>query len=175
MPSEYIAEMLKFYIDGFIIDICDRAKIDDVTFVLYGNPRLIRLISPKVNWVTRPGSTTNGVKLDYGYGIMTSGDVKVQVVSTKKVNIAYNDDDKLFQGLHLIPYFLNDTEMTLKHYKYTSHILTAQNSAYRPNIEEYPGGAQTYLMGVSRYTNECIRNIQGQVDVAGAERWIKKV
>ena len=74
LPSEYIEKMLKFKIDRMITDIADKAKMEDMTFVIYGNPRFISLLNPVVNWVTRPGSTSNGVKLDYGYGIMTSGD-----------------------------------------------------------------------------------------------------
>jgi hypothetical protein len=123
--------MLKFAIDGLIIDIADNAKLEDMTFVIYGNPRYIRLLNAYVNWVTRPGSTSNGVKLDYSYGIMTSGDVKVQVVATKKVNAKYDAEAKLHQGLRIIPFPLDRSAMTFKHYKYTTHILTAQNSAYR--------------------------------------------
>jgi hypothetical protein len=115
LPNEYIEKMLKFAIDGLITDICDNAKLEDMTFVMYGNPRYIRLLSAHVNWVTRPGSSSNGVKLDYSYGIMTSGDVKVQVVSTKKVNAKYDADAKLHQGLRLIPYPLDKSTMTFKH------------------------------------------------------------
>lgn len=172
LPSQYINEMLKFAIDGFIIDICDKAKLENMTFVIYGNPRYIRMLDPKVNWVTRPGSSENGVTLDYGYGIMTSGDVKVQVVSTKKVNASYDSDEMTHAGLRFIPYPLSDEQMTFKHYKWTSHIMTAANSAYRPNAEEYPGGAQTYLVGVSRYTNASVQGIQAQMKFTNAEPYI---
>ena len=131
LPAEYIEKMLKFAIDGLIVDLADNAKLEDMTFVIYGNPRYIRLLNAYVNWVTRPGSTSNGVKLDYSYGIMTSGDVKVQVVSTKKVNAKYDADAKLHQGIRIIPFPLSKEQFTFKHYKYTTHILTAQNSAYR--------------------------------------------
>lgn len=171
LPNEYIEKMLKFTIDGLIVDICDKAKLEDMTFVIYGNPRFIRLLNPVVNWVTRPGSTANGVKLDYGYGIMTSGDVKVQVVSTKKVNAAYDDDEKAFSGLRIIPFPLSEEQFTFKHYKYTTHILTAQNSAYR--APDLPGGSMTNLMGVSRYTNAAVQGIQGQLKLVNAEPYIQ--
>lgn len=170
LPSEYIEKMFKFYIDRLIIDICDKAKLEDMTFVIYGNPRFISLLNPVVNWVTRPGSTANGVKLDYGYGIMTSGDVKVQVVSTKKVNATYDEKEKTFSGLRIIPFPLSEEQFTFKHYKYTTHILTAQNSAYRS--AELPGGSMTYLMGTSRYTNAAIQGIQAQMKIANAEQYI---
>ena len=170
LPSEYIEKMLKFKIDRMITDIADKAKMEDMTFVIYGNPRFISLLNPVVNWVTRPGSTSNGVKLDYGYGIMTSGDVKVQVVSTKKVNAKYDQVAKRYSGVRIIPFPLSQEQFTFKHYKYTSHILTAQNSAYRSS--ELPGGSYTYLMGTSRYTNAAIQGIQGQLEIEDAEQYI---
>jgi hypothetical protein len=129
------------------------------------------LLNAYVNWVTRPGSTSNGVKLDYSYGIMTSGDVKVQVVSTKKVNAKYDNDAKLHQGIRIIPFPLSKEQFTFKHYKYTTHILTAQNSAYR--AADRPGGSMTNLMGVSRYTNAAVQGIQARMDIANLEPWVK--
>lgn len=170
LPSEYIEKMLKFKIDRILNDIADKAKMDDFTFVIYGNPRFVSLLNGSVNWVTRPGSSSNGVKLDYGYGIMTSNDIKVQVVSTKKVNASYDKNEKTFNGLRIIPYPLSKEQFTFKHYKYTTHILTSQNSAYRsPSL---PGGSYTYLVGTSRYTNAAIQGIQGQVKLANCEPYI---
>ena len=170
LPSEYIEKMLKFKIDRMLNDIADTAKLDDFTFVIYGNPRYISLLNDKVNWVTRPGSTSNGVKLDYGYGIMTSGDVKVQVVSTKKVNATYDKTAKEYNGLRIIPFPLSEEQFTFKHYKYTSHILTSQNSAYRN--AKLPGGSYTYLLGTSRYTNAAVQGIQAQLKFTNAEDYI---
>lgn len=170
LPSEFIEKMLKFQIDRMLTDIADKAKLEDITFVIYGNPRLISFLNPVVNWVTRPGSTSNGVKLDYGYGIMTSNDVKVQVVSTKKVNVKYDEEASAFRGLRIIPFPLSQEQFTFKHYKYTTHILTAQNSAYRS--ADLPGGSYTYLMGTSRYTNAAIQGIQGEMSLTNAEQYI---
>lgn len=170
LPCEFISKMLKFKIDRLITDIADNAKLDGFTFVIYGNPRYISFLNPEVNWVTRPGSTINGVKLDYSYGIMTSGDVKVQVVSTKKVNAKYDKAAHMHRGLRFIPFPTSPEQFTFKHYKYTTHILTAQNSAYRdPNK---PGGSMTNLMGVSRYTNASIQGIQAQLGIVNAEPYI---
>ena len=171
LPNEYIEKMLKFKIDGVITDIADNAKLEDMTFVIYGNPRMIRFLNPVVNWVTRPGATRNGVKLDYGYGIMTSGDVKVQVVSTKKVNAKYDTDEGTYDGLRIIPFPLSPEQFTFKHFKYTTHILTAQNSAYR--APDLPGGSMTNLMGVSRYTNTAVQGIQGKVFLQNAEPYVQ--
>ena len=170
LPSEFIEKMLKFKLDRVINDIADKAKLDDLTFVIYGNPRFISLLDSMVNWVTRPGNTSNGVKLDYGYGIMSSGDVKVQIVATKKVNVKYDAAGKKFNGLRIIPYPLSKEQFTFAHYKYTTNILTNQNSAYRS--AQLPGGSHTYILGLSRYTNAAIQGIQSSVDFVNAEQYI---
>lgn len=171
LPDEYISRMLKFAIDGLLIDIADNCKLDDFTFVLYGNPRFIRFLSPEVDWVRRPGDRANGVKLDYAYGVMTSGDTKVQVVSTKKVIADYDNEEKAYSGLRLIPFPLNKEQFTFKHYKWTTHVLTDQNSAYRD--KDLPGGAKNYLMGVSRYLTVQIQGIQAQMKIANAEQYVR--
>lgn len=152
---EYIQKMLKFYIDRFVIDICDTAKIENMTFVIYGNPRYISLLDPEVNWVVKSGDSVGGVKANYSYGVMNAGGLKIQVVSTMKYDA--NDERKL----RFIPFPMSDDQFTFKHYKYTTHILTAQNSGYRPTNR--PGGAMTYLMGTTRNTTAAIQGIQGAI------------
>lgn len=155
LQSEYIQKMLKFWIDRFVIDICDSAKIEDMTFVCYGNPRYISLLDPEVNWVVKSGDSVGGVKANYSYGIMNAAGMKIQVVSTYK----YSNRDA--RKLRFIPYPLNDSQFTFKHYKYTTHILTAQNSGYRSST--LPGGSMTYLMGTTRNTTCTIQGIQGSM------------
>lgn len=155
LQSEYIQKMLKFYVDRFVIDICDTAKIENMTFVIYGNPRYISLLDPEVNWVVKSGDSVGGVKANYSYGIMNAGGLKIQVVSTMKYDA--NDTRKL----RFIPYPLSNDQFTFKHYKYTTHILTAQNSGYRS--PDRPGGSMTYLMGTTRNTTASIQGIQGSM------------
>ena len=161
LPSEYIANMLKFTIDRFVIDIADTAKMEDIGFVLYGNPRYISLLDPKVNWVVRNGDMMGGVKLNYSYGVMNSGNTKVQVVSAMKI------DAGVMNTLRLVPYPIGKDTITFKHYKYSTHIMTATNSAYRSS--DLPGGSATYLMGTSRYVNAHVQGIQGDLAFDNAD------
>lgn len=155
LQSQYIEEMLKFQIDRFIIDIADTAKMEDMTFVIYGNPRYISLLGEKVNWVVRSGDMVGGIKANYSYGVMNSGGVKIQVVSTNKV------DSKRYRALRIIPYPLNEEQMTFKHYKYTTHILTTANSGYK--AADRPGGSATNLMGTTRCVTVSVQGIQGEM------------
>ena len=155
LQVEYIQKMLKFLIDRFVIDICDTAKIENMSFVIYGNPRYISLLDPEVNWVVKAGDSVGGVKLNYSYGIMNAGGLKIQVVSTMK----YNSKDA--RKLRFVPFPNASDQFTFKHYKYTTHILTAQNSGYRS--ASLPGGSMTYLMGTTRNTTASIQGIQGSI------------
>ena len=161
LQVEYIQKMLKFYIDRFVIDICDTAKVENMTFVIYGNPRYISLLDPEVNWVVKNGDMVGGVKANYSYGVMTSGAVKVQVVSVNKIDAAKQP------CLRLIPYPLSQEQFTFKHYKYATHILTTTNSGYKaPNR---PGGSMTNLMGTIRCTTAAVQGIQAKVGFKNAK------
>lgn len=155
LPSEYIQKMLKFYIDRFVIDIQDTAKVENMTFVIYGNPRYISLLDPEVNWVVKNGQSVGGVKANYSYGVMNAGGLKIQIVSTMK----YDAKDE--RKLRFIPFPLSEDQFTFKHYKYTTHILTSQNSGYRSATR--PGGSATYIMGTTRNTTAAIQAIQGSM------------
>ena len=163
LQSEYIEKQLKWEIDRFIIDLTNTAKMEDLTFVIYGNPKYVSLLGKNVNWVLNQGSTTGGIKHNYSYGVMTTGNVKVQVVSALK----FDEKHPNHQGLRIVPIALNPAQMTFKHFKYNTHILTAKDSAYK--APDLPGGSYTNLMGVSRYTDAAVQGIQGLVTFSNAE------
>mgnify|MGYP003531014180 FL=1 len=161
LPCEYIAKQLKFKIDRFLIDIADDVKMNNLKFVIYGNPRYISLIDPSVKWVFRSGDRVGGVELDYSYGVMTSGETSVYVVSSKKINPVKN------QCLRIIPFAPNGETITFKRYKFSTDIVTAKDSAYRDT--ERAGGSQTYVWGTSRYADVSIQGIQGEIDFKNAD------
>lgn len=161
LPYEFISQQLKFEIDRFLIAIADSCKIEDLTFVIFGNPRYVSLLDPNVTWVKKAGQSLGGVKLDYSYGIMTSGDISINVVSVMKL------DSKKYDSLRFVAYSTDNSTITMEHYKYASHIATSKDSAYRdPNL---PGGSQTYVMGTSRYKNISLQSIQADMDFVNAE------
>ena len=156
LQADYIERMLKFKIDRILCDIADDAKLEDMTFVIYGNPRFISLLGDNVKWVLRAGDTLGGVKLNYSYGVFTTGNIKVTVVSTNKISA------KKMKGLRIVPFPISKEQFTHKHFKYSSHILTDKNSAYK--AADRPGGSKTNLMAVNRCLTVSIRGIQTQLD-----------
>lgn len=164
LPSEYIENELKFYVDRFILDLTEMAKMEDMTFVIYGNPRYISLLGDKVKWVIKAGkSTTGGIKHNYSYGVMTTGSANIQVVSALK----FSATDELHRGLRIIPFPTTKEQMTFGHFKWSTHVMTNNDSAYRD--ANLPGGSKTILVGVSRYTDEHIQGIQGYMTFSAAD------
>lgn len=163
LPCEYIAKQLKFTIDRFVIDLTETCKMEDMTFVMYGNPRWISLLGDEVKWVITNGQMTGGVRHNYSYGIMNTGHVRIQVVSALK----FSPDDDMHQGIRFIPYPMSKEQMTFKHYKYSTHILTTQNSGYK--APDRPGGSMTNILGVSRYESASIQGIQGLLTFTNAD------
>lgn len=161
MPSEYIATMLKFKIDRFLIDIADECKLEGLTFVIYGNPRYVSLLDPNVKWIINNGQKVGGVKLDYSYGVMTSGDIKVNVVSVMKLNA------KKYDKLRFVAFPTSELTITFDKFKYATHIATESNSAYRS--ADLPGGSKTYVVGTSRYKHICMQGIQADMKLDNAD------
>ena len=161
LPCEYIAKQLKFKIDRFLIDIADDVKMNNLKFVIYGNPRYISLLDPSVKWVFRSGDRVGGVELDYSYGVMTSGETSVYVVSSKKINPVKN------QCLRIVPFAPDGETITFKRYKFSTDIVTGKESAYKDT--ERAGGSQTYVWGTSRYVDVSIQGIQAEVGFKNAD------
>ena len=135
--------------------------MDNLKFVIYGNPRYISLLDPSVKWVFRAGQRVGGVELDYSYGVMTSGETSVYVVSSKKINA------KDHQTLRIIPFSTDKETITFKRYKFSTDIVTSKESAYKDT--EHAGGSMTYVFGVSRYKDVSIQGIQGDVSFENAD------
>jgi hypothetical protein len=165
LQSEYIAKELKFKIDRFLVDIADTVKLENLHFVIYGNPRFISLINPYVKWVFNAGQSLGGVKLDHSYGVMTTDNVKVYVVSSKLI------DAKTHTGIRIIPFF--DTGITFKRFKFSTDVITSKDTAYKDPTR--PGGSMTYVFGVERYEDVALQAIQGNVNFVNYEDLIEVV
>ena len=155
LPSEYLTTELKFHIDRFLISIADETKLDNLRFVCWGNPRYVSLLQPQIKWIFNAGDRLGGVKLNYSYGVMTTGDTSVFVVSIKELNA------KKYRGLRFIPFSTDKETITFKRFKFSTDVVTAKDTAYHDT--EKPGGTQTYVFGTSRFTDVSLQGIQGEL------------
>lgn len=163
LQSEYIAKELKFKVDRFLVDIADTLKQENIFFVVYGNPRFVGFLNPFIKWVFNAGQSVGGVKLDHSYGVMTSGDVKLYVVSSKLV------DAKTHTGLRIIPFWSDG--ITFKRLKFSTDIVTEKNSGYKDPTRA--GGSQTYVWGTERYKDISLQAIQGNINFTSYEDLIE--
>lgn len=164
LQSEYISNMLKFTIDRFLIALADTVKLDGLNFVVYGNPRYISFLNPFVKWVFRSGSRVGGVKLDYSYGIMTSGDVSIYVVSSKKL------DAKRYNSLRFVGFTDDKQTLTVKRFKFSTDVVTSKESAYKD--DRRPGGSMTYVWGTTRYKDVSLQAIFGDLKFLNIDKFI---
>lgn len=165
LPSDYIANELKFLIDRYVTDIADDCKLEGLTFVLYGNPRYISLLNPHVNWKITSGQRVGGVKMNFNYGVMTSNGVHIEVVSAMK------RDAKKHSTIRLVAIPTDELTITFEKYKYTTHIETDKTGDYHD--PELRGGSKTYLMATSRYRCIDMQGIQGDISFVNTEEFIK--
>lgn len=163
LPSEYITTELKFKIDRFINDLSDLAKMEDLTFNIFGNNKYTSLLGDGVKWTFRSGSSNNGIKNNHSYGAVNTGNVSCKIVSAMK----FDARSKLHNGLRFIPISTRNDRMTFEHYKYTTHVLTPADANYR--APDRPGGEKTSICGLSRYTTEKIQGIQGMMTFSNDE------
>lgn len=163
LPCDFIERQLKWTIERFLIDITETIKMENMTFVIYGNPKYVSLLGESVKWSVNNGSRTGGIRHNYSYGVMSVNGIHIQVVSALKFSTR-NENHK---GLRITPIALDPTQMTFKHYKYNTHILTARDSAYRS--PDLPGGSYTNLVGMSRYKDAVLQGVQGLLTFSNSQ------
>lgn len=144
--SQYIATELKFTLDREIDALKVKLKTPDIMFVVYGHPNNIVLIQDQIKWIIDDNTKVGGIQLDYKFGLMSSNQNRVQVVSTLKVGQE--------KGLRIVAYPLSKEVITFKHFKYSMNIENAYRNPNTPNIPN--------IMATSRYLTTEVLPVQGE-------------
>ncbi len=85
-------------------------KTSEMAVVAVANPNLIRFLQDGINWVFTDDTQVSGLKLSYNFGVYTSSQDRVHVITTQK--LSEND------GIRLILIPLCKDKITFKHYVY---------------------------------------------------------
>lgn len=112
-----------------IADLKTKLRSTNVMIVAVAHPNLIRFLQDGINWVFSDDTQISGVKLSYQFGIYTSAQDRVHVVTTMRMN----EDD----GIRFLVIPLTNELITYKHYKYNVMIdRNYRNPVYQltPNI-----------------------------------------
>ncbi|MCM1214006.1 MAG: hypothetical protein NC548_05750 [Lachnospiraceae bacterium] len=112
-----------------IADIKLKLRTPNIMIAAVANPNTIRFLQDGINWVFSNDTAISGVKLSYQFGIFTSAQDRVHVVTTMRM--------KEEEGIRFVAIPLTNELITYKHYKYNVTIdRNYRNPTYTlvPNI-----------------------------------------
>lgn len=125
----------------------------NVMIVAVAHPNTIRFLQDGINWVFSDDTSISGVKLSYQFGIYTSAQDRVHVVTTMRMN----EDE----GIRFVVIPLTNELITYKHYKY--NVMIDRN--YRnPVYDLVPN-----IMATQRTLTFEILPVQGVMTIEGRD------
>lgn len=98
------------YFERIIEGMKDKLKTADGIITVIGHPSILRFLQNGINWVFTDETTVSGMKLDYNFGIYTTAQDRVHIISTRYMK----EDD----GLWFLEIPTTTDLITFKHYKY---------------------------------------------------------
>lgn len=157
-PSEWVEKELKNNINIFVNALKEKLKTKDIMFTIYGHPNLVSLITNDVRWVINEDTKVGGIQLDYRFGVMTSSNNRIHVVSTLK--------SPMSKGLRVIAQPLSKETITFKHFKYSLNIDNIYQNPFTPLIPN--------IMGTSRHLTTEVLPVQGEFLVTDVDHGYKR-
>ena len=172
-PFKYISTAIQFRLKSIIHQILELTKLENLSFVIVGNPMATQLISEFVQWKVQNGSSIGGISVNNAYGFGTDLGANVRVVATNLYD-AYTIDPVDTTGkreliLHIYGYPTSAEHISFRHLKYTSHLLTSQSqTAYQSTSA--PGGAYNIVTATSRFHTMSVQGIQANLIMINSDR-----
>lgn len=171
-PFAYRTDAIQNAIASVIYELCDRAKMDNLGFVIYANPKVARLLSTFTTWTVQKNTNLGGVQMNYSFGVMTDFETPIRVVSSNRVDAytlidAYQEDtqegDKSREYVFkIVAYPMDKFHVTYKHLRFARHLTNSpENAAYAD--AQNPGGQAVLITTSSQYETIVIQGIQGRV------------
>lgn len=165
-PFKYKANAVQFAIKGLIYKLSEAAKLDNLSFVIVGNPMACQLISEWTTWSYQQGTSIGGITVNNSYGFATNMSAPVRVVASNLYKaytpevVAETSAKEL--ELRIYAYPTDSEHISFKHLKYTSHLMTSQSQTAYESVNR-PGGAYTIVTATSRYKDISIQGIQARL------------
>ena len=165
-PFKFVANAIQFRLKAIIHQITETLKMENLSFILVGNPMVTQLLAEFTTWKTTAGSSIGGITVNNSYGFTTDLGANVRIVATNlydaytiKPNATTNKRELV---LHIYGYPTDNEHISYRHLKYTSHLLTSQSqTAYQST--NAPGGAYNIVTATSRFTNIAVQGIQARL------------
>ena len=81
-PFKYISSVIQFRLKAIFHDLTDLLKLDNLSFIIVGNPMAVQPICEFVNWKCMQGTSIGGITVNGSYGFATDMGANVRVVSS---------------------------------------------------------------------------------------------
>lgn len=165
-PFKYKSTAIQYRLKAIIQMLTELTKLDDLSFIIVGNPMATQLISEFVDWKQGQGTTIGGITVNGSYGFATDMGGNVRVVGSNLYD-AYTVDPVEKTGarelvLHIYGYPTSEDHVSFRHLKYTSHLFTSQSqTAYQST--NAPGGAFNIVTATSRFKTFSIQGISADL------------
>ncbi len=141
------------YFERIISGLKTKLKTENAIIVAVAHPNLIRFLQNGINWVFTNDTLISGMKLSYNFGIFTSAQDRVHVITSMYMQES--------EGIRFIVIPLTPELVTFKHYKYNTVIdRNYRNPVYTlvPNI-----------MCTQRTLTFEVLPVQGKMEISGRD------
>jgi len=98
------------YFERIIEGLKDKLKTDKAVLTVVAHPSIVRFLQDGINWVFTDETQISGMKISYNFGILTTAQDRVHVITTR-----YMKPEK---GLKFVLIPTTTELVTFKHYKY---------------------------------------------------------
>lgn len=141
------------YFERVLAGLKTKLKSDDVVVVCYSHPNLVRFLQNGINWVFTDDTQISGMKISYNFGIYTSGQDRVHIITSM-----YVPEDS---GLHFVVIPTTKELITYKHFKYNAVI----DRNYRDPVHPLTPN----IMVTQRTLTAEVLPVQGRMGIKGRE------
>lgn len=141
------------YFERVLAGLKMKLKSPDVIVVCVAHPNVIRFLQNGINWVFTDDTTISGTKISYQFGIYTSAQDRVHVLTSMYMK----EDD----GLRFVVIPLTKELITFKHFKYNTVIDRNYRNPLHPLTPN--------IMVTHRTLTAEILPVQGKMTISGRE------
>ena len=141
------------YFERIVAALKMKLRSSNMVIVAVAHPNLIRFLQDGINWVFSDDTQISGVKLSYNFGIYTSAQDRVHIVTSMRL-----DED---MGIRFIAIPLTAELITFKSYLYN---VTIDRNYRHPLFSLVPN-----IMATQRNLVKSVFPVQGKMAITGRE------
>lgn len=143
------------YFERVLAGLKVKLKTDDAVVICYCHPNLVRFLQNGINWVFSEDTQISGMKISYNFGIYTSSQDRVHIVTSM-----YVPEDS---GMHFVVIPTTKELITYKHFKY--------NAVIDRNYRDPMHPLTPNVMVTQRTLTAEVLPVQGRMTIGGREAY----